>query len=100
MVVGVVDVVGGEGALGCIGCCRMVVSVLFILVIISSLLLPLPLWLLPFLDWSAMCGSDDVDLSHLSFLSFPPVPIESESMGKGKIIVELCSVEMALRVCK
>jgi hypothetical protein len=97
----VVNVVGGEGAVGCIGCCKRVVSVLVILVIISSLLLSLLLLLLTLFDCSAMCGSDDVDSDHLSFLSWTfPCPNESVSMGNGKTMVELCSVEMELSVCR
>jgi hypothetical protein len=65
IVVGVGDVIGGEGAVGFIGCCRKDVSAVLILAIISSLLLllplPVPLPLLPLLDSSVMCGSDNVD---------------------------------------
>ena len=40
------------------------------------------------------------DYSFL-FFSFPtPMDKERLSMGKGNTMVELCSVEMALRVCK
>lgn len=40
---------------------------------------------------------------YYSFLFFSfPTPIERDrlSMGKGNTMVELCSVEMALRVCR
>ena len=101
---------GGDGAEGWMGCGRSGVAVGVILVIMSSPL-PLPLRLLP----SPMSGSplwwpppppvvrgasDDESSDHFSFLSFPTMESESESMGKGKTMVELCSVEMALSVCR
>ena len=106
---------GGDGAEGWMGCGRSGVAVGVILVINSSPL-PLPLLLLPSpmsasppfpprpppppLDWRLSGASDDESSDHFSFLSFPTMDSESESMGKGKTMVELCSVEMALSVCR
>ena len=99
---------GGDGAEGWMGCGRSGVALGVILVIMSSPL-PLPLRLPspmsgspPRPPWPPVLrgASDDESSDHFSFLSFPTMDSESESIGKGKTMVELCSVEMALSVCR
>ncbi len=45
---------------------------------------------------------DDADSDHFSFFfsRFMPMESDSVSMGNGNTMVELCSVEMALSVCR